>query len=200
MLKNQFDLNYKYVASPKIGRGVKEIYAFLYKTDKVEYLEESYLFSDEKDLFIREPFFAKFKAGNFDFYVINIHSIYGDNITGRRAEALLLDDIYLSVQNMNDENDVMLLGDFNLSPTDEGFVELLEIPDMMYINGETPTSIKDKLYDNIFFQSNYTKEFTGKFGVVKFDEIIFGNDDKRASLMVSDHKPLWSEFDMSDDD
>ena len=70
MLKNQFNLNYKYLASPKIGRGVKEIYAFLYRTDKVEYLEESYVFSDEEDFFIREPFFAKFKAGNFDFYVI----------------------------------------------------------------------------------------------------------------------------------
>ena len=30
MLKNQFNLNYEYIASPKIGRGVKEIYAFLY--------------------------------------------------------------------------------------------------------------------------------------------------------------------------
>ncbi len=52
MLKNQFNLNYKYLASPKVGRGVKEIYAFLYRTDKVEYLEESYVVSDEKDLFI----------------------------------------------------------------------------------------------------------------------------------------------------
>ena len=85
MLKNQFNLNYKYLASPKIGRGVKEIYAFLYRIDKVEYLEESYVVSDEKDLFIREPFFAKFKAGNFDFYVISIHIIWGDSITERRA-------------------------------------------------------------------------------------------------------------------
>ena len=75
MLKNQFNLNYKYLASPKVGRKVQEIYAFLYRTDKVEYLEESYVVGDEKDLFIREPFFAKFKAGNFDFYVISIHII-----------------------------------------------------------------------------------------------------------------------------
>jgi len=200
MLKNQFNLNYEYLASPKIGRGVKEIYAFLYRTDKVEYLKESFVFSDEKDLFMREPFFAKFKAENFDFYVISIHAVYGDSITKRRAEALLLDDIYLTVQNLNDENDIIILGDFNLSPDDKGFVELLEIPDMMYLNGSIPTSIKDKLYDNIFFQSNYTKEFTGKFGVVKFDEVMFGNDDKKASLMVSDHRPLWAEFDIMHDD
>ena len=72
----------------------------------------------------REPFFAKFKAGNFDFYVISIHIIWGDSVTERRAEVLLLDDVYLSVQNMDAENDIILMGDFNLSPTDKGFVEL----------------------------------------------------------------------------
>lgn len=200
MLKNKFNFEFKYVASPKVGRGVKEIYAFLYRKDKVEYLKESYVFSDEEDLFIREPYIAKFKAGNFDFYVISIHTIYGDSITDRRAEALLLDDVYLTVQNLNDENDIILLGDFNLSPDDKGFVELLEIPDMIYVNGKIPTSIKDRLYDNIFFQSTYTKEFTGKYGVVKYDEELFGNDDKKASLMVSDHRPLWAEFDVNVDD
>ncbi len=200
MLKNQFDLDYKYLASPKIGRKVKEIYAFLYRTDKVEYLEESYVVGDEKDLFIREPFFAKFKAGNFDFYVISIHIIWGDSIAERRAEALLLDDVYLSVQNMDAENDILLMGDFNLGPDDKGFLELLEISDMIYVNEKIPTSIKDRLYDNIFFQSNFTQEFTGKYGVMKFDEQLFGNDDKKASLMVSDHRPLWAVFDVSLDD
>ncbi len=181
LLKNQFNLKYKYLASSKIGRKVKEIYAFLYRTDKVEYLEESYVVSDEKDLFIREPFFAKFKAGNFDFYVISIHIIWGDNITERRAEALLLDDVYLSVQNIDAENDILLMGDFNLGPDDKGFLELLEISDMIVVNGKIPTSIKDKLYDNIWFQSNYTKEFTGKYGIIKFDEQIFGNMIKRLA-------------------
>ena len=161
---------------------------------------ESYTVSDEKDLFIREPFFAKFKAGNFDFYVISIHIIWGDSISERRAEALLLDDVYLSVQNLNDENDILLMGDFNLSPDDKGFVELLEISDMVYVNGKLPTSIKDRLYDNIWFQSNYTKEFTWGFGVMKFDEQLFENNDKKASLMVSDHRPLWAEFNVSVDD
>ena len=104
------------------------------------------MFSDKEDLFIREPYIARFKAGNFDFYVISIHTIYGDSINERRAEALLLDDVYLTVQNINDENDIILLGDFNLSPDDKGFVELLEIPDMIYVNGKIPSSIKDKLY------------------------------------------------------
>ncbi len=36
--------------------------------------------------------------------------------------------------------------------------------------------------------------------MLKFDEQLFGNDDKKASLMVSDHRPLWAEFDISEDD
>jgi hypothetical protein len=29
---------------------------------------------------------------------------------------------------------------------------------------------------------------------------MFGNDDKKASLMVSDHRPLYAEFDVCVDD
>jgi len=35
---------------------------------------------------------------------------------------------------------------------------------------------------------------------VRFDGVIFGNDDKEASLMVSDHRPLWAEFYIKSDD
>jgi len=71
---------------------------------------------------------------------------------------------------------------------------------MIYVNGKVPTSIKDKLYDNIWFQSQFSKEFTGTYTIIKFDEVLFSNDDKKASLMISDHRPLWAEFDESVDD
>ena len=104
------------------------------------------------------------------------------------------------VQSQDAENDVLLMGDFNLGPDDSGFQSLKAIPNMVYVNGEVPTSIKDKLYDNIWFQAHFTKEFTGTYGIIKFDEVLFGNDDKKASLMVSDHRPLWAEFETSVDD
>ncbi len=101
---------------------------------------------------------------------------------------------------MDGENDILLMGDFNLSPDDKGFEELLALEGMTAVNTQIPTSIKDRLYDNIWFQKNYTQEYTGKFGVFKFDEILYGNDDKAASLEVSDHRPLWAIFDTSADD
>jgi hypothetical protein len=200
MLKDRFQLDYQYVASSKVGRGVKEIYAYLYRTDKVAYLDEGGIFSDLEDVFIREPSYALFRSGNFDFYVINIHLVYGDTIGERRAEAERLRDVYFSLQDLNDENDVLLVGDFNLSPQDEGFEPLRELLGMIFINEDMPTSIKDRLYDNIWFQYQYTQEYTGQFGVVKFDEMDYGNDDKAASLAISDHRPLWAIFNTSNDD
>jgi endonuclease/exonuclease/phosphatase family metal-dependent hydrolase len=201
MLKNQFNLNYRYVASDKVGtERSKEIYAYLYRTNKVKPLKNFGLYTDSEDHFIREPFVAMFKAGEFDFYAINIHSIYGDSVSERRFEAKKLAGVYAVVQSRNGENDVLLLGDFNLAPEDSGFQSLKAIPNMIFVNGKLPTSIKDKLYDNIWFQAHFTKEFTGKFGIINFDEVLFGNDDKKASLMVSDHRPLWAEFEVSKDD
>ena len=108
--------------------------------------------------------------------------------------------MYAVVQNQDAENDMLLMGDFNLPPDDTGFESLKAIPNMIHMNSEIPTSIKDKLNDNIWFQAHFTKEFTGTYGIIKFDEVLFENDDKKASLAISDHRPLWAEFDISVDD
>ena len=141
-----------------------------------------------------------FKAGEFDFYVINIHSIYGDSVGERRDEARRLAEVHAMVQSQDAENDVILMGDFNLGPDDSGFQSLKAIPNMIHVNDDIPTSIKNRLYDNIWFQTNFYTEFTGTYGIIKFDEALFGNDDKKASLTISDHRPLWAEFEVSEDD
>jgi hypothetical protein len=46
----------------------------------------------------------------------------------------------------------------------------------------------------------FTREFTGTYGIIKFDEVLFRNDDMEASLIISDHRPLWAEFDTNIDD
>jgi endonuclease/exonuclease/phosphatase family metal-dependent hydrolase len=176
MLKNQFNINYNYLASDKVGtERSKEIYAYLYRTDKVRPLKNFGLYQDAEDHFICEPHVALFRAGEFDFYAINMHSIYGDSVSERRFEAKKLAGVYAAVQSRDGENDVLLMGDFNLAPDDSGFQSLKAIPNMVFVNGKLPTSIKDRLYDNIWFQAHFTKEFTGKFGIINFDEVLFGN-------------------------
>ena len=44
------------------------------------------MFDLTNDEFIREPFYASFKIGQFDFTLIAIHVIFGDSIGDRREE------------------------------------------------------------------------------------------------------------------
>ena len=117
-----------------------------------------------------------------------------------------LANVYQAVQEMNGtEQDVILLGDFNRNPDDEiayqplmkiaGMLNLLKLPKKSYIRDTS-------LYDNIFFQSMHVTEYTGEAGIDRFDETDFGNNDKAASLAVSDHRPVWAVFrmDLEDDD
>ena len=105
---------------------------------------------------------------------------------------------FLGITHIDEENDVLLVGDFNLEPDDEYLSELRGMDGMRYINFK-PTTLGENLYDNIWFQGQYTIEFI-ETGIVRFDEDYFDDDDDAASLTVSDHRPLWARFDTTVDD
>ena len=58
------------------------------------------------------------------------------------------------------------------------------------------------LYDNFCFDPAFVSEYDGQNGVDDFDVTVFDNDDRAASLAVSDHRPIWAPFrtDGVDDD
>ena len=189
---------YNYVISEPVGRGVKERYAFLFDSELVDVIEPGELFPDPNDVFIREPYFATFRADKFDFTAIAVHVIWGKSVAQRRSELKELAEVFQKVQASDPtEQDVLLMGDFNRDPSDtKGYGPLLSIPTMEYLF-ELPekSHIKDSsLYDNIFFQGNYVTEFTGERGIDRFDEMYFDNDDDAALKAVSDHRPVWAEF------
>lgn len=198
--------DYEYQISDPVGRGVKERYAFLYDVSRVSVVDPGRIFPDPDDLFIREPYYATFRSGKFDFTIIATHVIWGDRVGDRRAEIQKLADVFRQIQDMDpSEQDVILTGDFNRDPTDiQSFGSTQEIPSMVSLfNPPEKSHIKDtSLYDNIWFQSDYVSEYTGVSGIDKFDETDFGNDDEAANLAVSDHRPVWAEFytDRADDD
>ena len=196
--------DYDYVMSPPVGAKVKERYAFLFDPQIVRVIEDGEVFPDPNDAFLREPYFATFKAGEFDFTAIAVHVIWGDTVNQRRREVQALANVYRAVQAADDaEQDVILLGDFNRNPDDQlAYRPLLSIPSMRYLFQLPQKShIKDtSLYDNIFFQTNYVTEYTGDRGIERFDEAHFGNDDAAASLAVSDHRPVWGIFRIDADD
>ncbi len=196
--------DYDYVMSPPVGAKVKERYAFLFDPQIVRVIEDGEVFPDPNDAFLREPYFATFKAGEFDFTAIAVHVIWGDTVNQRRREVQALANVYRAVQAADDaEQDVILLGDFNRNPDDQSaYRPLLSIPSMRHLFQLPQKShIKDtSLYDNIFFQTNYVTEYTGDSGIERFDESHFGNDDAAASLAVSDHRPVWGTFRTDADD
>ncbi|MCZ6677848.1 MAG: hypothetical protein O7E52_11425 [Candidatus Poribacteria bacterium] len=183
--------DYDYQISPPVGRGVKERYAFLHDAARVEVIEAGQIYDDPDDLFIREPYVATFRAGEFDFTVIAIHIIWGKTVRQRRAEISRLDDVYRAIQDADPtEPDILLIGDFNRNPE---MTCLFNLPQKSHIKDTS-------LYDNIWIQTDSVTEYTGRIGIDRFDEIRFGNDDRAASLAVSDHRPVWAEFRVDYDD
>ena len=198
---------YDYEFSPAVGRGSKERYAFLYRSKLVSVVRPGELYpdaADGKDDFSRDPYWATFRAGAFDFSVIAVHVIWGDRVGPRKAEVRALADVYRYVQEANGaEEDVLLVGDFNRNPNDaEAYSRIMAISSMTRLF-ELPqkSHIRDSsLYDNIFFQTDAVSEYLGGCGIDRFDETDFGNNDKAANLAVSDHRPIWAVFSMIRDD
>ena len=203
----QMGKTYQYQFSPTVGRGSKERYAFLYKPEVVSVVRAGELYpdmADSKDDFARDPYWASFRAGEFDFSVIAVHVIWGKKVGPRKAEVKALADVYRYVQEANGaEDDVLLLGDFNRNPTDtESYRPIMAFPSMTRLfQFPQKSHIRDSsLYDNIFFQKKYLTEYLNKSGIDKFDETDFGNNDKAANLAVSDHRPIWAVFSTKIDD
>ncbi|MBU0650922.1 endonuclease/exonuclease/phosphatase family protein, partial [bacterium] len=196
-------LVYGYMISDAVGRGVKEKYVFLFRKNKVSVIKQGKIYKDEGDKFIREPFYATFKSGNFDFTLATIHVLFGNNESERRPEIVQLSDVYKKIQAEDEgEQDVIVLGDFNFSPLDTGFYSLKSFPSMLYlISPPLKTTVSDtSLYDNFWFQRSFLKEYTGKFGVDSFDKKIFMGKTAIAKKAVSDHRPIWAEFAIKGED
>ena len=54
---------YQAIVSEPVGRSVTERYAFYYRPDRITPLDNGQIWPDTNDEFIREPFYASFKAG-----------------------------------------------------------------------------------------------------------------------------------------
>jgi len=184
---------YHALISNRTGRGQYERYAYVYRTGSVEPLGDTYLVADPADTFIREPFVAHFRAGNFDLTLITVHVLYGESVTARRAEISRLDDVMKAVNAANGaENDVILLGDFNVSSADPAWEMAGVLP---LVPAVCPTTIfESSSYDNMWWTPEATEEADGTWGIVAFDDFVFQGDDRAASLAVSDHRPVWAGF------
>ncbi|MBC8350733.1 MAG: endonuclease/exonuclease/phosphatase family protein [Planctomycetes bacterium] len=197
-LINSEGRGYRYIAGPRLGRtSSKEQYVFVYDATRVTVDPESLLtVPDPQDYLHREPTIARFQTRSsttqpgFSFILANIHTDPDETDTELDA----LDDVFVSLQqNAWREDDVILLGDLNVSYKKLG--ELGRLPNIAYtVHGEPTNTRGSKSYDNIVFDRLATTEFTGTAGILNLQQE-FGLSMKQA-IDVSDHFPIWAEFDV----
>ena len=203
-------------------RRYKERYAFLYREGLINLVDKGDFYpdmDDKEDDFARNPYWATFCAGDFDFTVIVVHTHAGNMKSDPQREYKKLDSVFQHVQNKNgeDEKDILLVGDFNTKRSsrmgpDKKFshdflnniLKTLEheaTPLFRFEDGDLSNIINTELYDNIFFQKNYLTEYACRYGIFRFDDDVYEGNDSKAKR-ISDHRPVWAEFriDLKDDD
>jgi hypothetical protein len=89
------------------------------------------------------------------------------------------------------EDDIILLGDFNAD--DRNLGDLGRIPGIYpLISGVFTNTRQTNMYDNVIVHRGSTTEFTGRAGV--YDIQAYHNLTMDQALQVSDHLPVWAEF------
>lgn len=204
-------------AAPVGSTEYQEYYAYIYKEDKVTFLQSFGFYNDTAGDFFRDPYGAQFRIGQMDFTFVLQHAIYGTWPADPRAEAGKLIDVYNYFQTQNGlDQDVIIAGDFNLAADDTGFAPLYGTPDDIswVIPPSTLTTVGDSgfvsAYDNIFVSRLYTREvlLTGRGahtawvtdGVFSGYAEYTGNNHSFANTYISDHVPVYMTLNVAVDD
>ena len=198
---------YAYVRSPRLGRtSSKEAYAYFYNTETVNHSAGSdHVYNDTDDVFEREPYIATFSSGGFDFTLVGIHTKPDDapkeigNLTVVVASILAADPA---------EGDVIILGDLNADGSyfdEDAAANPLQASEYHWtVTDEMDTLTKtDWTYDRIILlDATHGHEYVdGSTQVYYFDQIL-GISDEELVWDVSDHYPVYAEFEtgLTDDD
>jgi endonuclease/exonuclease/phosphatase family metal-dependent hydrolase len=190
-LRRQLNEPWRIEVSGHAGDG--ERFAYLYRLDRMELIGRPHLLpGPEGAIFARRPYIATFRAGEFDFILITVHFSWG-NVARRQAETEALARYVERLAAQGAEKDIIVLGDFNEQKRQRN-LHYFEARGWRPLNDQPTNLGSTEVYDNLLINHLYTREWTRRVGVVRFDETVFGNDDKRASSDVSDHRPVWADF------
>lgn len=197
-LVNASGRHYDYVISHRLGNTVsKEQYAFIFDADKIVLDRQSvYVVGDPDNLLHREPHVATFATRvspneAFTFTLINVHT--DPDVVPAELEALA--EVYRAVRRAGgNEDDVIMLGDFNASDVQiKQQSRLGQIPDLTpLVRGVFSNVRQTKLLDNVIVHTPSTTEYVGRSGVYDFMKQI--NLSPAQAEQVSDHLPVWAEF------
>jgi len=184
------------LCSHLIGRGsYREMYCFTWRADRVAWVEGAVVYTDDRDLFAREPFSAVFETSDrVRFLAATLHAIYGENVAGREAEARSLRAYHDWLRASFPGLPVLLMGDFNLPPTNPAWGPMGEVAYPLIQEGATTISSRDgrfaNLYDNVWVDVGADLPISG-YGRVEFPHRVLGITHEAARERVSDHIPVY---------
>jgi endonuclease/exonuclease/phosphatase family metal-dependent hydrolase len=193
---------YGYVIGPKEGRSIStEQYWVIYDATKLTVLGTD-SWPDLEDKFERNPYAVYFTTnGAFDFVLIDNHLKPGD----AEAEITALPEVVTYYQSFWNESDVLIVGDFNADGyyyDESGLSEIFPESEYTIIVSneyDTTVAVSDNTYDRFIITATAIEDFTGNFGVLRFDEVYDFDQYSIAPRAVSDHYPIWAEFAINHD-
>lgn len=197
----KIDKDYEYAISKEsVGsNSFKEYYGLIYKKSKLSSIEHLGFYPKKE--FIRPPYGFLVKSDNFDFVIVLSHSIYGKDVSDRISEASKYINVYKYFLQKSDEEDILLMGDFNLPASNKGFDDLRKYG---LTNIFDPNRFKTTLserglansYDNIWLDLNSVKEFNLTYGIYNFAK---DKNYKEIREYISDHIVIFIDFDTTKD-
>ncbi len=185
------------LASHAIGSAsYKEMYAFAWRDKTVAYEDGAVVYLDRGNRFIREPFSAKFKSlrDGSELALGTVHILYGDGVSDRTPEIRALADYWTWMAEVYPGTPQMLVGDFNLPPSDPAWEPLKQYAKPLITRGASTLSGKDgkyaNLYDNIWVSTNSPLKINYA-GIIDYPKLLGWNHEKSRSH-VSDHAPVFA--------
>lgn len=195
-LAQRTQADWEQMCSHLIGRGsYREMYCFVWRPDRITWVGGAAVYLDDADLFAREPFSSIFRTRDgFEFVATSVHSIYGNSVAVRQAEAIALRDYHDWLRETFENRPVFLMGDFNLAPTNPAWAPMGEVAYPLIQDGATTISTIDgrfaNLYDNIWVDVDRDLPIAD-FGRLEFPHQVLGITHGEARDRVSDHIPVW---------
>ena len=156
----------------------------------------------------RMPYCASFKAGRFDFVLVSAHIYFGKTAAEQafRKEEIrqLVEFIHKRSKTARTkvfDRDFFVVGDFNIEEAGDAFFNALKSKGFMMppaMDALMTNFARNKTFDKIAWVNRSSFEFTGKFNVIPFGKVLFQDKSpKGGKKEISDHLPLWAEFEIN---
>lgn len=199
--------DYGFIRSERLGRTTsKEAYAYVYNTETIQFIQGSdYVYNDVNDVFEREPYIAGFKAGNFDFVLVGIHTKPDDAYNEIGNLSLVVSSIQTANPN---EKDIIVMGDFNADGTyfdeDDNSNPFKASNFKWLILNDMDTMVKtDYTYDRIVvLDATFNHEYDPSTAQVFYFDQVYGLNNQTFVSEVSDHYSVFAQYktNLLDDD